>query len=218
MKPFTKKQKIGIGAAIGILLAAIGGGLAYSWKNKLLFWKESKEPFVPNPEAEKKEQEVAIATGRPKITWRDDSFPLSLGSRGTNVKALQEYIGLPKNQRTGNFGYITLDAWKKKTGKSEVNSISEIEKTITPAPSEPYPTNTKVYARDKKVFVYYNPDKQFLLGYVKPFDTVGYYAGKSTVNGWSKVTMSGYYNEAGNFIIKRDTYFVLTGSITDKKA
>jgi len=106
-----KKHKIAIGITSGLILLSVTG-LIYSWKKKILFWKEEAE-FIPDAEAEKKANEVAKTTGRPKITWRDDSFPLSIGSKGQNVKNLQNYLGIDDD---GYFGYGTLDTWKKKTG------------------------------------------------------------------------------------------------------
>ena len=207
-----KKHKIAIGITSGLILLSVTG-LIYSWKKKILFWKEEAE-FIPDAEAEKKANEVAKTTGRPKITWRDDSFPLSIGSKGQNVKNLQNYLGIDDD---GYFGYGTHDALKKKTGRDKVASESEYTTTTNTA-SQPFQKGRKVYAKNTKTFIFYKPDKDFLLGYVKPFDTVGYYDSPSTINGWSKVSMTGYYNEEGTFITKRDVYFVPTGFLTDKKA
>jgi hypothetical protein len=57
-------------------------------------------------------------------------FPLKKGSKGSLVQRLQLALGkdkLPKFGIDGDFGTETLNALKKETGKSEINSIAEID-------------------------------------------------------------------------------------------
>jgi hypothetical protein len=61
-------------------------------------------------------------------------FPLKKGSKGSLVQRLQLALGkdkLPKFGIDGDFGTETLNALKKETGKSEINSIAEIDAIAT---------------------------------------------------------------------------------------
>ena len=81
-----------------------------------------------------------------------------------------------------------------------------------------YSVRKGVYAKDKNVFVYYKPNIQ-RLGFVPPYDRVGTYMEQSSVPGWSRIEMVGYYNDTlKEFVQRKDVYFILTNSITDKKA
>ena len=211
-----KKHKIAIGITSGLILLSVTG-LIYSWKKKILFWEEEEAAFTPDAEAEKKANEVAKTTGRPKITWRDDSFPLSIGSKGQNVKNLQNYLGIDDD---GYFGYGTLDTWKKKTGRDKVVSESEYvpknTTTQTATQSQPFSKGQPLFAKNKRVYIYTYPDRNYMIGYIDAYKLIGNFISLTTVPEWSKVYISSFNHKDGDYVANPKNYFVLTEVVTDK--
>ena len=75
----------------------------------------------------------------------------------------------------------------------------------------------KVYAKSTKAFIYYNPDNAYLLGYREPFKLVGNFVSLTTVPGWSKVYVTGYYEADEDWTAKAGNYFIKTTQLTDKE-
>lgn len=96
-----------------------------------------------------KEEELnkeAEEYGLPDITWRDDSFPLGLGSRGERVMSLQSWINSPilnpDIEKTievdGYWGYETEQAVEKYLGVDTVDAslFADLGLTTSPKPGE----------------------------------------------------------------------------------
>ncbi len=213
-------QKTGTSLKNKIIIATIVVILIVGTGTTIYFVKQKKNAAPVTPPLPAFKPNVAIenkppSPGKQKIVWRNDSFPLSLGSKGQNVKSLQQFLGVTPND--GYFGYDTETALKNKTGKTKVMTESEYTSPSPSTSSSPFKVGGKVYA-NAKINIYHNPDTSFLVGYLKQFDQVGTYIGLSTVSGWSKIQLPGYYDWDGSFINQGGVYFVYTKDLTDKKA
>lgn len=100
------------------------------------------------------------------ITTTTSDFPLKKGSKGSLVQRLQLALGkdkLPKFGFDGDFGTETLNALKKATGKSEINSIKEIDaiaakRGLVWSKSQYVPKNLSAPTSDPLGSYYYGQD------------------------------------------------------------
>lgn len=216
-----------VGISLGILaFTGVGVIVYFHVKNSNAPAVPKAPPFKADVAVQNKIQTQAVSKGKPSIVWRNDSFPLSIGSKGQNVSDLQQFLGVVVD---GYFGYDTLDQLNNITGLSSVASVSDYapaapastDKVVAWQNAEgvvyPFKAGAKVYATDTAK-VFYNPSDEYLLGHINKGDAAGYYVAPSKVAGFSKVTMPGYFNTDGSFTVQRAVYFIKTLELTNNKA
>lgn len=130
---------------IGLGVAATGALSYFGWQ----YWKKKKEESneAENDAPDFPSQNTSSYTPKPKSAPpRNDDFPLKKGSKGANVKALQQYLlsklgasALGKSGADGDFGTKTEDALKK-AGLSTV--IDETTFNVLTKGSSPDPSST----------------------------------------------------------------------------
>lgn len=104
-----------------IVSAIIGAGAAGAYyyvkqNNKKLQNKLAPDPIIP------------AGTTQTNIAAIPDAsnFPIKMGSSGQNVILLQAALGMPESEQDGKFGIITQAMLVKVTGKTRVNSLSDL--------------------------------------------------------------------------------------------
>lgn len=140
---------------IGLGVAATGALSYFGWQ----YWKKNKSQSEDNEEdaPEFQSDNSASYTPKPKpAASRNDSFPLKKGSKGSNVKALQEVLiakagkdALGKSGADGDFGSKTEEALKKIGLPVSIDetTFNVLVKGSSPDPSA---TATQLYAAATK--------------------------------------------------------------------
>lgn len=136
---------------IGLGVAATGALSYFGWQ----YWKKKKEDNSSNENdtPDFPAENTSSYNPKPKAApQRNDDFPLKKGSKGANVKALQQYLlsklgatALGKGGADGDFGSKTEEALKK-LGLSSVideTTFNVLTKGSSPDPSQ---TATQLYA------------------------------------------------------------------------
>ena len=149
---YNKKVIIYVGLSV---IALTGGFLIYKYFQKGSEGKISSAPEpLPKPESE-------IESGL---------FPLRKGTYNNNyVKMLQEALGVTAD---GDFGPITYDALKSKTGKVQISNYDDLMATIASLKSSESTFNELNNTLSTRLLQQYNSSPFGLANIVVNYDTV----------------------------------------------
>ncbi len=135
----------------GIAVVGVTGTLIYLGVKK---YKKSKDEAAAKLEAEEEAKKGAITSkDGNQVPIGNDSFPLHLGSKGANVKKLQDVLvkkgwnyDFSKQAGYGTFGKQTLANVQKYFKKDFIDASDLVEKTV-PVKNGIFKVGEKVWAK-----------------------------------------------------------------------